>query len=547
MFQRFRARAAAGAGIAIWLAVTGTAWGQASRQIVIDPDKPDAQQAAPQAPAEAPAATPAPATPAPAAEPAAPVAQQAAPAADCGAHKFIQPEDVIAAIAADLDRLKSRAKGARYLTLTHLVNICTPDDVMDVYRQGAIKLANSLSRSSEIVKVDPVDADKSILRINIDDLGWDAADWDNMLAVYPYGAQPDTKLFAVLQEATGTKLPYIRADWFAFTAARPPLYNALLKLPKTFSAFAQQQGIDVATDIKKFVAQRSGFQKSGESPNNRLIERHPSRSGYFWTTYDFAGNRAKQSIFEFPLGPGGQNGFDHDGSETAFSLPNGFLGYYIANAKGDALDTAPTTIVRDLGRRDVTVTNGISCLGCHTDGPRPAVDEVRATVFSGRTFSKELRDAVEALYPTSDRMDQMFADDAKRFAAAMARAGLEQGLRLGNSEPVNALSERFDTLLDTKLAAAELGLTADDFVSAVNDNRKYRPILVRLNKGEVSRGEFEGRFAEMIADLTDEQMLKLDKPKAVVAPAKPAAKPVVVQPPTNYVPRGRSSSPYSYR
>jgi hypothetical protein len=451
---------------------------------------------------------------------------------------------VVAAIAADLDRQRTRAKSLRYLTLTHFVNVCVPDDVLEVYRQGAIKLINSLSRSSEVVKVEPIDPDRSILRINIDDLGWDASDWDGLIAVYPYAAQPDTKLFGVLQAATDTKLAYVRADWLAYTASRPPLYNALLKLPKTYSAFAQQQGVDVIGDIKKSVAQRAGFQQSGESPNNRLIERHPSRSGYFWTSYNFAGNRAKQSVFEFPIGPGGQGGFDHDGTETAFSLPNGFVGYYIATAKGDQIDSAPTNIVRDQGRSDVTITNGISCMGCHADGVRGVADEVRANVLSARNFSKEVRDAVDALYPESDRMNQMFADDAKRFDAAMARAGLDPGLRLNNVEPITALSDRFDDLVDTKLAAAELALTPDDFVSAVNDNRKYRPLLNRLGQGKVSRGEFEGRFAELITDLTDEEMIKFDKPKVVIVPAKPPAKytppTTTYSPPTNtYAPRGR--------
>ena len=260
MFHRNRGRATVGASVAVWLAITSAALAQGgSRQIQIEPATPDTL-AAPQAPAGPSQAAPAPAqetvAPAPCAGDASSSARPAAvrpvrragrpgPAAgapgpaDCSAHKFIQPEDVVAAIAADLDRQRTRAKGMRYLTLTHFVNVCVPDDVMEVYRQGAIKLVNSLSRSSEVVKVDPIDPDRSILRINIDDLGWDASDWDGLIAVYPYAAQPDTKLFGVLQAATDTKLAYVRADWLAFTAARPPLYNALLKLPKTYSAFAQ--------------------------------------------------------------------------------------------------------------------------------------------------------------------------------------------------------------------------------------------------------------------------------------------------------------------
>ena len=72
-------------------------------------------------------------------------------------------------------------------------------------------------------------------------------------------------------------MPYARADWFAFTASRPPLYNALLRLPRSFQTLARDQAVDVEGDIRKYLAQRAGFQKSGVSQNNRLIERHSDR------------------------------------------------------------------------------------------------------------------------------------------------------------------------------------------------------------------------------------------------------------------------------
>src|SRR4029077_1062992 len=115
--------------------------------------------------------------------------------------------------------------------------------------------------------------------------------------------------------------------WFAFTVSQPPLYYSVLKLPNTFQELTREQGINVEADIRNFVAQRAAFQHSGVSQNNRLIERHPSRSGYFWTSYDFSGNRDRQNLFEFRLGPGGNGVFRHDGGETLFSLPNGFQGY----------------------------------------------------------------------------------------------------------------------------------------------------------------------------------------------------------------------------
>ena len=61
----------------------------------------------------------------------------------------------------------------------------------------------------------------------------------------------------------------------------------------------------MVSDIEKFLVKRAGFQKSGVSKHNRLIERHAIPTGYFWTSYDFKGDRPEQSLFIHPLGPAG--------------------------------------------------------------------------------------------------------------------------------------------------------------------------------------------------------------------------------------------------
>jgi Domain of unknown function (DUF4384) len=432
-------------------------------------------------------------------------------AAACEGRKFVSHADMIGMMAADLEKQqRTRRKGTRYLTLTHLKNACMDDKAMEVYRQGAIKLINSLSRSSDVVRLEAIDPEGTIIRINLDDIGWEAKDWDTLLAVNPYNTQPESQLTAVLDGATGTKLPYVRADWFAFAASQPPLYHTLLKLPKTFKELQKAEGVDVDGNLKKFQAQRSGFQKSGVSQNNRLIERHSSRSGYFWTSYDFAGNKAKQSLFEFPLGPGGDNGFDADGGETIFSLPNGFQAYYLNTAKGDILEKGPTSIVRDLSRKDLAVTNGISCMGCHDQGMRKAKDEVRAIVLAGRTFPRETKEAVEALYPETDKMDRVIDDDAKRFADAMVRAGLDPTLKLNGVEMINALAKRYEDDVDLRLAAAEMSMSADEFKEASTDaSRKFRPLIRRLEQGAVPRDQFESFYRELANEITDEETVKV--------------------------------------
>ncbi len=348
--------------------------------------------------------------------------------------------------------------------------------------------------------------------------------WDEVLKVYPYNMQPDNDLREVLKKTTDTQLPYVRADWFAFSASQPPLYDKLLKLPNTHQEVFKQEGVDVENNIKRFIAQRAGFQRSGVSQNNRMIERHPSRTGYFWTSYDFAGNRGKQSFFEHPTGPGGkdgfkfvEDGFEHDGGESIWSLPNGFQAYYLNTADGKKLDKGPTQIVRDLSRKDLAVTNGLSCMGCHDQGIRKAKDEVRQVVLSSKSFNKATRDAVEALYIPTERMDQILESDTKRFQDAMYRAGLEPSLKLNGVEMITALASRYEADLDFNQAAAEFGFDKNRFESAfVDADRSVRPMLRRLKQGTIPRDQFENSFRAVSRAITD-----FEEVQAVTPPANP--------------------------
>jgi len=429
----------------------------------------------------------------------------------CEAHKPIKPDDMVRYMVNDLDKqLPARQSTTRYLTLTHFANVCVSADTMKVYRQAAIKFINSLSRSSDVVRLETIDPEGTILRFNLLELGWSTADWDTVIAIYPYNVQPDSQFSRALANGTHTPQAYVRADWFTFTASQPPLYDVLLKLPNTFQELARQQGINVQGNIDKLIAQRAGFQKSGVSQNNRLIERHPSRSGYFWTSYDFAGNKEHQSLYDFPLGPG-VNGFHHDGGETIFSLPNGFQAYYLNRASGERLDKGPTTIVRDEARKDFTVTNGISCMGCHDQGMRKAKDEIRSFVLGRRTFPTEVKEAVDGLYPPTEKMDALIEGDLRRFTGAMMQAGLEPALKLNGVEMINALAKRYEDDVNGALAAAELGVSYAEFTDAGGDvDPKLRPLVRRLLQTSVPRDQFEQAFRELAPSLTDLKVVRIN-------------------------------------
>ena len=352
-------------------------------------------------------------------------------------------------------------------------------------------------------------------------------DWNTVLKNYPYATKPDVKTFDFVTQSTDTVLPYVRADWFAFTASQPPLYDKLLQLPKDYPGLTKSVNLDIEGNIKNFIAQRSGFQKSGVSKNNRMIERHPISTGYFWTSYDFATSEGKQSLFQHPLGPGGDKAFVQAGGESIWSLPNGFQAYYLAKADGTSLDKGPTNIVQDPSARDFQVTNGISCMGCHDQGIRLAKDDIRKAVLADHSFSKDDRETVAALYVETSKMDALLAEDGQRFTAAMRRAGLDPALKLGGVEMTNALYKRYEENMSLRRASAEYGYPIEDFKEHfIGAGPEAVALMRRLEQGLVPRDQFESLYIKFVDGATEERVIDLSKLAGgdkVAAPVTPVA------------------------
>ncbi len=269
---------------------------------------------------------------------------------------------------------------ARYFTLTHLYNAGATDDNLRAYRIALSKLINSLSWGAEVIKPKPIDQEETIFYIDLRNYEWDIKTdkWYKIEQAYPYGVQLKSATYTTLCEETDCELPFIRADWFIATASLPPLYHDILDLPKTDRELEAQLEVNVSENLKNAPGVRvwrAGFSESGVSVNNRIVERHKSRYGAYWKSYDFAGNVGKQNIFTHPLD------FIHDGGEIIFNLPNGLQAYYLSTATGERLDEAPINIVSNAGARDPVVRNGLSCMGCHTEGMKTFGDQVRSVII----------------------------------------------------------------------------------------------------------------------------------------------------------------------
>ena len=208
--------------------------------------------------------------------------------------------------------------------------------------------------------------------------------WTQIETVYPYriafNAPTQTWLrqgLENLRKQLGCDVPFINVDWFLATASLPPLYYDTLGLPETDRALEIRLEVDVVENIRNAAGKRvwrAGFNDSRVSNNNRVVERHLSRYGAYWKSYDFAGSVGTQNIFRHPLS------FQHDGDEIIFNLPNGLQAYYLADAKGKRLDAAPINIVSNPAASNPTVRNGLSCIGCHTQGMQTFTDEVRTVI-----------------------------------------------------------------------------------------------------------------------------------------------------------------------
>jgi hypothetical protein len=414
----------------------------------------------------------------------------------------------------------------RYYSLAPLYNAgaaVVSDEELDGYRLAMGKLLNSLSWQRDIARPEPINATKTLLRIDLRDLRWSADTWKAILAAYPYAVT--TPNSADVSRLSATPLPVVRADWFVAEASAGALYYTILDLPATVAELERKLDVDATRDINENRVIRSGLRAghSGVSKNNRVVERHASSFGAYWKSFDFSNNVGPQDVFANPLS------LQPAGGEMIFNLPNGMQAYYIANGQGRRLDVAPTTIVFDhapVAGQEPEVRAAVSCMYCHFTGMRSAKDEVRP-MLDTPAFSASF-DVVRArnLYPGQQSIDRVLTQDERRFRAAVEDAGGRVGGTV-DSEPISSLARRHRVPLAPSQAAAEVGLPVEIFRQQLLSHKALLDLglgqLVAEN-GSIARDTWDEHFGDVVRELQLGAYIKATaRPRTDVVAVPPSA------------------------
>ena len=394
---------------------------------------------------------------------------------------------------------------ARYFTLTHLYNAGERAEALHAYQRALSKLVNSLSWGRNVINPRPIDPEETIFYIDLRDYEWEIGTnrWTLIEAEYPYkiefNAPTQTSLrekLTNLREELNCEVPFVDVDWFIATASLPPLYHDILDLPETDRELEARLEVNVVENIRNAAGRRvwrAGFNDSGVSNNNRVVERHTSRYGAYWKSYDFAGSVGTQNIFTHPLS------FTHDGGEIIFNLPNGLQAYYLVDAGGNRLNEAPISIVSNPAASDPTVRNGLSCIGCHTEGMKAFEDQMRAVVEQNPNPPFDKNRALR-LYTEQAKMNTLIDEDTDRYRQALEAAGDV----FGGIESVQRFHEAFQGPVDAAHAAAAVGLETADFLQKVRENASLKNLGLAVLTGassSVKRDVWTSNFSDVVAAL----------------------------------------------
>ena len=354
----------------------------------------------------------------------------------------------------------------RYLVAMDEVNLNNPAGIA-LAKAAANKAINSISTERDIVKVEAVAP--GIWRIDISDYGISPQQWTLIERASLLQLESVTSQGQALKLITGTRLPWMDVADFNDTVLRnAQVYYNLTRAPATVQQLFARLGVDFAGDLANTKAALIGFNGSTLSPAaNRLISRHDSSDGFFWATYDTGPIvSVDQNLFANPLlrEAGGRANLRFAAGEQLYSLPNGMIGSFLADAQGRRLNDADANVVHDFTSNPVSpiIRNAISCFRCHASGILPATDKVRGAVSLPDLGAKDAQ-LVLALYKPQAVLDRLFAKDNERVGTAFRAAGIDPAA----PDPISQHSDKFLGDLTLEQVAAKFVLRPEELVSCL--------------------------------------------------------------------------------
>jgi len=417
----------------------------------------------------------------------------------------------------------------RYISLTNRFTAGQCVEALDKDRQGLAKMLNMLSIDSGIVVPEPVNSEETIFRIDLRDLQWDRAIsveginfndvWEAIAANNPYAVEFVGDDADDAKEDTVTAFPIMFADQMMDVAIIGNLYYAIIDVDVaqplgTFISDVLQ--IDLVANLENEDSVRAGTTKSRISRQDRLVQRDEIevRGGALWQSFDFEDD-ANESIFEDPFG------FAAGGTEAIFTLPNGMLGFIIAD-ENDAI-VEDSDILLDTNQNNFRAITSVSCSNCHASGFIPVVDEVRDIAIANAReigLNRDEIDQLEGIYISPQEFASTVQDDSEQFYQnALRRADLP----VQGGDPVSSVFLRFDQDLRIEDVAGDLGVTPDELDG---DLDLLDPVLSVLGSGRntvggtLDRDDFTAVFVDSLCVMS--QPLE-NQPDVAVCDAAAAA------------------------
>jgi serine/threonine-protein kinase len=439
---------------------------------------------------------------------------------------FVDVDTLFATMLADINSIDQEDRQfIRYLSVANAFNAGACGVDLEREQYALLKTVNHLSTEAKIVPPYPVDSRGLLYRVDMRDYNWNRAVsvkkgftkiingvvtdenavpenfvdlWEAAVATAaPYNVEYTGDDADELKRQTNTLIPFIQADAFIKASSTQNLYYAFIDVPATLPELFAQLGVDEQEQIDQRDLRRAGFETSGVSKQERILDRFElnQSGGSFWVSYDFADNGLQnQSIYSDPFGE------NEAGGEMIFSLPNGLQGYYVAanNANQDRLTEAPLDVVVDPAQLKNlgAVTNAISCDSCHQDGIIQFTDTVREWVLNDPTsYDKDTFELVNELYPTNAEMLDIVNDDKEYFQASLEESGV----------PLDIADPRDRVFLDFEIAPVVLNRAAGDLLvpsKLLKDNlARLDPRMRNVEKDGIDRELFDVVYADSICQL----------------------------------------------